>query len=532
MPKTRVACLQLKAREIDEAAEALDDALAAVDLAAGEGAQIIVLPEMTYPAYLLYSRQAYKNAVGSEAAVLSAFGARARRHGIVIAAGMGISRGDEIENAAVLFGPDGNEIGRYQKSFLWHFDRKWFAPGAAYPAFDTPFGRVGILICADSRVPEIARALAINGAEIILDVTAWVSAGRTFDALYSPQVDYMMPVRALECGLPVAAANKWGVEAGSIVYAGQSCVLDAEGKPLAIAPTEGDSCIVADLELAPATPPMPRRPDLYTEVAKPTDTLPVARLLTERMSMDTPAPRVAVVQLQKAATADDFLTSARRIVRAMAVQDTQLLLFPDASSILDDRDARALSDLSVEFGDLLLGFTVAAGHGDGRRRELVVLSAGAAVFRYAQAHFSAGDLVAGWQPGRQLSPVVETAAGRFGAMIGDEGLVPEVARCLMLRGADLVLWPVGPSKRPLLPVARSRADENRVYVAMAGPSSPATGAVIVAPSGAVLASAPTTIDVAVGAAIQPALSRWKELVPGTHVVHSRRPETYGALLEG
>jgi predicted amidohydrolase len=262
--------VQLRAHELDEAAEALDDALAAIDLAAAEGAQIVVLPEMAYPAYFLGSRQAYRNAAGSETAVLGAFAGRARQHGLVLAVGMGITRGDDVVNSAILFGPDGEEIGRYAKSFLWHFDRKWFTPGSQYPTFETPFGRVGMLICADSRAPEIARALAISGAEIILDPTAWVSSGRTMETLYTPQTDYIMPTRALENGVPIAAANKWGPEAGTIIFAGRSCILDAEGRSIADGPTDEDSCIIADVELRPAAPPVRRRPELYADLVRPT----------------------------------------------------------------------------------------------------------------------------------------------------------------------------------------------------------------------------------------------------------------------
>ncbi len=531
LPTVRVACLQLKARELDEAPEALDDALAAIDLAAGEGAQIVVLPEMTYPAYFLYSRAAYANAAGSESAVLSSFGAAARRHGIVVAVGLGTTQGAELFNSAVLFGPDGVEIGRYAKSFLWHFDRAWFTPGDVYPVFDTPFGRVGILVCADSRAPEIARAMAIQGAQIILDPTAWVSGGRSAEALYTPQTDYLMPTRAIENGLPVAAATKWGPEAGTIIYSGRSRIIAADGMTLAEGPTEGDSCVVADVQIDSPQPPVVRRPELYGDIARPADELPIARLVSERLSMDTPAPRIVVAQLKKPARAGEFLDSARRIAMPAARQDARLILFPDASAALDEKSVQALGDLSVDAGEVLLGFTIRAGPPGARRRRFVLFSSGAAVLQYDQAHLSKGDLAAGFEPGPALSPVLQTVAGRLAVMVGDEGLVPEVARCLMLAGADLLLWPAAGASYPLLTIARSRADENRTYVALAGHAGGA-GAALIAPGAAVIATVPLSMELAAGGAAHAALARWKELAPGTNIIHSRIPASYGALLEG
>ncbi|NLI22204.1 MAG: carbon-nitrogen hydrolase family protein [Clostridiales bacterium] len=72
-----------------------------------------------------------------------------------------------IYNTALLLGPDGKEIGRYHKTHLYEQDLN-YEPGNGFPVFQTPWGPVGLLICADRRWPEAGRALRVGGAELIL----------------------------------------------------------------------------------------------------------------------------------------------------------------------------------------------------------------------------------------------------------------------------------------------------------------------------------------------------------------------------
>ena len=73
-----------------------------------------------------------------------------------------------IYNTAVLLGPEGKLIGKYRKICPARDEyRKGIAPGRKFPVFDTPIGRIGMMICFDVHMPEVARGLAANGAEII-----------------------------------------------------------------------------------------------------------------------------------------------------------------------------------------------------------------------------------------------------------------------------------------------------------------------------------------------------------------------------
>ena len=82
-------------------------------------------------------------------------------------------RFDVTYNAAVLVGPEGY-IGHYRKVHLPMCERFIHYPGPGdYPVFETRFGKVGLEICFDKAFPEVARTLALKGAQIIVNPTAW-----------------------------------------------------------------------------------------------------------------------------------------------------------------------------------------------------------------------------------------------------------------------------------------------------------------------------------------------------------------------
>ena len=263
MERFTVACCQVRAFDLEDAEENLAGLLRALDEAGAAGADLAVLPECAWPAYYLRDAAPYaRPGVRPFDEVAALFAGKARRHGYWLAAGMAVPHADgALTNSAVVFTPDGKVAGRYDKSFLWHFDNDWFRRGDAFPVFDAGFARFGALICADGRQPEVARSLAVNGAEVILDLTAWVSWANSVEQLSTTQCEYLMPARAFENGVWVAAADKWGAEDGTLVYAGRSRVIDPSGETRASAPSAGDAVVAVgdrpggDLRPAHAAPP-------------------------------------------------------------------------------------------------------------------------------------------------------------------------------------------------------------------------------------------------------------------------------------
>ena len=244
------------ARELDAADAALEDVIGAIAAAGALEADVVVLPECSYPGYVLLDRSPFaRRAIPSPAEALRRIGEAARRAHINAAVGLAnTGPGGRVRNEAVLVDRDGKLVGRYAKAHLWNFDRRWFAPGREYPVFDTDVGRVGMMICADGRVPEIARTLAHRGAWLILDPTAWVGVGPSYSAMPNPQVDFALRVRAIENGVWIAAADKWGSETGAVNYVGRSMVVRPDGEIVARAPADATALIVAELRRSRTKP--------------------------------------------------------------------------------------------------------------------------------------------------------------------------------------------------------------------------------------------------------------------------------------
>jgi predicted amidohydrolase len=96
------------------------------------------------------------------------FGRLAKQHDLYLVAGLLERAGHLVYNVAVLIGPDGKVVGKYRKVCLPRSEVDGgVCPGNSYPVFETRFGKVGMMVCYDGFFPEVARALANAGAEVI-----------------------------------------------------------------------------------------------------------------------------------------------------------------------------------------------------------------------------------------------------------------------------------------------------------------------------------------------------------------------------
>ena len=154
----------------------------------------------------------------------------------------------ELYNAAAIVGSNGAVMGVYRKHHLpmsSYFNEKYyFRPGnSGFPVFDTPEGRIGIMICYDRHFPEAARMLGLNGAEVVFVPTATTTRG------YSRGVwEVELRAHAIANGYFVCGVNRVGVEFESAYY-GASLFIDPIGEVIRQA-GEADEVLVADLDLA------------------------------------------------------------------------------------------------------------------------------------------------------------------------------------------------------------------------------------------------------------------------------------------
>ena len=283
-----VASIQTPAHDRSAFESAWPRILASVDEAARAGAKLIVLPEGTVPGYVLGTEPVPSELLDDARAALAV---SARRYEATIVYGTALHFGGETFNAAAVIGPDGTRLGSASKRFLWHFDRRWFAAGTELEPLETPVGKLGLLVCADGRIPSIAATLVERGAEILVMPTAWVTSGRDPGNRENVQADLMVNVRARENGVPFVAANKAGVELASVAYCGKSALVDANGAFVARAGEAEAQILSGTLELgnpvhasrhvfAPTEADLPRQRPAAARIAftPATDAVELARL--------------------------------------------------------------------------------------------------------------------------------------------------------------------------------------------------------------------------------------------------------------
>jgi predicted amidohydrolase len=241
-----------------------------VEEAAAAGCSLLVLPECAVSGYMFESaEEAAPHAEEIPGPSTGALADVCARLGVHVVCGLLERDGDRLRNAAVLVGPDGL-VGRYRKTHLPFLGVDRFTvAGEEADVFETPLGRIAIEICYDLRFPELTRALALRGADVIAHPTNWPLAAK-------PMADFVTRARAAENRVYVLTANRCGTErwAG---FCGWSQICDPTGRRLAeLGETEeGIAVADVDVELARTKDLLPnpgeyemylfghRRPDLY-----------------------------------------------------------------------------------------------------------------------------------------------------------------------------------------------------------------------------------------------------------------------------
>ncbi len=208
------------------------------------------------------------------------FTERAARHNAVVIFGMTerqVVRGREtLYNACPVVGPQGL-IGVFRKVHLVADEVHLFWPGDSWPVFDTPVGKLGVLICYDSEFPEAARSLVLGGAQILVMPTAWAMTGDGGpDDRGGELYDLLTRVRAQENQAWLVAANQVGLcDVGEMRLYGHSRIVAPTGWVVAeVAFEEGPAIATIDVMsglrdgMLQTLPPgldylKDRRPDTY-----------------------------------------------------------------------------------------------------------------------------------------------------------------------------------------------------------------------------------------------------------------------------
>ncbi|GAA1840438.1 carbon-nitrogen hydrolase family protein [Pseudonocardia ailaonensis] len=243
------------------------------------GAQLLVLPEAALGGYV--------SDLGGTAAAPPAFAvdgpeiARLARIAgdLTVTAGYCEQAPTGRYNSAVCVTGDG-VLGTYRKVHQPLQESATYAAGDAFEAFDTPVGRIGMQICWDKGFPEAARALAIDGARIIVSMSAWpISATHRHpdpaQDRWTRRFDLFDRARALENQVVWVASNQFG-RFGSLQFAANAKIVDPGGEIVA-ATGQAEGMVTADFDLAADIDAhragmgnlRDRRPDLYGALVRP-----------------------------------------------------------------------------------------------------------------------------------------------------------------------------------------------------------------------------------------------------------------------
>ncbi|MGQ0655693.1 MAG: nitrilase-related carbon-nitrogen hydrolase, partial [Betaproteobacteria bacterium] len=525
--------------------------------AAAAGATLIVFPEASNNGYFFADRKhAHRDATTVPGPFTEALGRRAKELGVWIASGLfEKGEGDEVFNCAVLLGPDGKLVGKYQKNFFIKADKRWFVGGrTGFVTFDTPLGRLGFFVCADGRIPESARCLALRGAEVLVNPTNWGAPD---------QYLYHVPTRATENRCWVIGATKprrpLTQPQAMLAYnrfTGCSFVMDPSGERLVQAGADEETIIYAEVEPAAARSKKyfsndlfaDRRPELYGRITQRFEDTPLARVFDEPLRPNEAVRQIAAVQVSAPGAADEVLAAAIAEVReAQFKHFADLLVFPehflfDPASIAREPakaaafSARALAELEKLAAELRVWLLPHLVEAEGTRHysSVYCISPEGVHGKYRATHL--WDREREWAtPGTEL-PVFRTPFGNLGAMVGYEGMFPEVARILTLGGADLIAWPTSwRSAAEFRYVAHERAMENRVVIIAANRQDSAVEgpSLLIQPAGYPQNTLATELAHGVrGFAtrfVPLSACRVKRETNNTDLLLHRRPELYGVI---
>lgn len=206
--------------------------------AAGRGAALVVFPEMCLTGYL-GAGEIEPLTADVDGPELSRVAATAREAGIAIALGFAERAVDGRRFSSIaIFGPDGGLLAVRRKAHLFGGEPRWATPAEDVRTFAACGVRCGAWVCYDTRFPEQARRLALDGATLGLVGAAWLGP--------TEEWELAVRARAVDNGIYVAASALQG-EGRGMTFHGSSLVADPHGRVIARA-ASGDGLITAEYD--------------------------------------------------------------------------------------------------------------------------------------------------------------------------------------------------------------------------------------------------------------------------------------------
>jgi predicted amidohydrolase len=269
-----VACCQL-APSIGHVSDNLDAAGTMIRQARESGAEIVVLPELATSGYAFSGpEEAAQHAEPVDGPTVALYLTESLRATVIGGFCEAGPDGATYNSAVVASG--GEVLAVYRKVHLWGDEQRNFAPGGEVPpVVATPHGRIGLGICYDLEFPEVARSMAVAGADLVVFPTNWpASVAPTGER---PMLHTLAMATARHSRVYVAVCDRAGSERG-LGYLGGSIIVGPDGWPVAEAtPEDGPQILLSSCDLGTARDKRlgadndviaDRRPRLYTRLAE------------------------------------------------------------------------------------------------------------------------------------------------------------------------------------------------------------------------------------------------------------------------
>jgi len=251
--------------------------------AAGKGAKIILIQELFETPYFCQDQiHAYFSLAKPLAvnAAIAHFETIAKELGVVLPISVFERAGQSFFNTIVILDADGSNLGFYRKSHIpdgpGYSEKFYFSPGdTGFKVWDTAFARIGVGICWDQWFPESARAMALQGAELLFYPTAIGSEPQDPTLDSRDHWQRTMQGHAAAILTPLIAANRIGTEPGAhgttLTFYGSSFIADNTGAKIAEANRTDEAVLTASFDLDALAQTRAawgvfrdRRPELYT----------------------------------------------------------------------------------------------------------------------------------------------------------------------------------------------------------------------------------------------------------------------------
>ena len=268
----RIALVQQHATKNKQ--ENVSRGLQALERAANQGAEIVCYAELAFEWF--YPQRPAEGDVKEltepiPGPITEQFAERAKELGVVVVLNLYERDGDRLYDCSPVIDADGSLLGRTRMIHITDYpcfhEQGYYHPGdKGAPVYDTKVGKIGVAICYDRHYPEYLRALALNGADLVIVPQAG-AVGEWPDGLYEAELQ----VAAFQNGYFTALCNRVGQEE-CVNFAGESFVCAPNGEVIARAPQGEDHVLLTDVDLKEAQHSharklflRDRRPELYAD---------------------------------------------------------------------------------------------------------------------------------------------------------------------------------------------------------------------------------------------------------------------------